>query len=81
MSKVLLSDSNYNCATLCGFKIFFGSNTLLIPFINSRFSVGRDSLRYGFLAKPLSFYAPYIFLFSRSSRISLISIKWRFNAS
>ena len=25
----------YNCATLCGFKIFFGSNTLLIPFINS----------------------------------------------
>ena len=43
----------YNCATLCGFKIFFGSNTLLIPFINSRFSVGRDSLRYGFLAKPI----------------------------
>lgn len=53
----------YNCATLCGFKIFFGSNTLLIPFINSRFSVERNSLRYGFLAKPIFLCSLYFSIF------------------
>ncbi len=39
--------------TLCGFRIFFGSNAFLIPLINSMVSVSRDSLKYGFFANPI----------------------------